>query len=274
MKITSKGLNSHDLPRDKESFNKRKEAKRPETPKTRKPPSNLLTLFEKTLYYLPQTGKTPFKKSFNAVKDTPEDLKRLLKGTSFEKEGVSSSNNMILQRKWRESQEKSLEQAGKIVNQTSKLKGNQDKSEEMPQNRSYIDLFDKKQGKYIEDNEFLTRKQKNNYIDEKKPNKGASLSLADKLKKEILLINEQKPNKPIYQTISFVKEQRSISVRRNINEEKSCLSEEEEEEENKGFKKHLQRKSLYPGGFLENKTKGFEKKDIEKIYKEYKSRKF
>ena len=287
---------SHDLPRDKESFNKRKSTVKPDS----KDPSS-----ENAIYYFGQ----PRRKTDNKGRlefFLKEDLKNTIISLKNSIEMTRNQENMTLKQKWKEAQEKSLERAGKIVNQAKKLKTTAELSQFIEEN------LDKNKGK----------RQINNFIDEvkpgllrKKPNNSfvssgsASFnansngnnnhkSLAEKLKKEILSMNELEntasyklttvsKKKEKEENKSFIttnhntirndsKEKRSISVRRTLN----CLLEtmSSEEEENKG---HMQRKSLNPGS-LEIKEgslnkngncRSFERKDIEKIYKEYKSRK-
>ena len=205
-------------------------------------------------------------------------------------------NTQTLRQKWLE---KVTEKAGKIVNQAKKLRNSNEIDEVSMSNitmnpntnKSILtprDPTDLPKKKPLNNN-----KNHNNYIDENKPNalkhkpndNTSSISLAEKLKKEILLINKRESNKKTYnlnkneENRSFNKEGRSISVRRTMNCLLDTLSSEEDERNinnNSFYKKHCQRKSLYPGFPVEgrgNGVKTFEKKNIEKIYKEYKSRK-
>jgi len=297
---------SHDLPRDKESFNKRKsmnEMKKNPSDERKLKHSNENN--ENIQYYFGQNRRKTDNKGRLEV-FLKEDLKNTIISLKNSIEMSRNQENMTLKQKWKEAQEKSLEKAGKIVNQAKKLKTTAEISQ------------------FIEENGEKNKKKMNNYIDEIKPgllrkkpnnsfissgsvsfnnNTNAGLginnnnhkSLAEKLKKEILSMNEIE-NTACYNLTSnnnnnkkkeFInnqnnndsKEKRSVSMRRTLN----CLLEtmSSEEEENKAH--HLQRKSLNPAGSLEKKegnnvcakntNKNFERKDIEKIYKEYKSRK-
>lgn len=310
--------NSKDLPRDKESFNKRKSMNIiAESAGFSSKNTNLLNLFEKNCYFLPQNRKKDA--SPNETRDELLKIKNLdLTNTIIsiknsmdflknpEKELNSYVNSLHLRKKSRENREnqENLEKSrekekkpGKIVNQAAKLKPTCENSAETQGNSvSCLDFFE---------NPLKTRKKsgKKLYIDEKKPafqgNERAKPgnSLAEKLKKEILLINEQDFGKKTYvlrekagnpekiagnlkekEIVDPKKEQRSVSLRRTMN----CLLEtlsSEDEENSRLYKKHAQRKSLNPGSFGGNvkemgeKLRNFEKRDIEKIYKEFKSRK-
>lgn len=307
--------NSKDLPRDKESFNKRKSMNIiAENAGFSSKNNNLLSLFEKNCYFLPQSRRkdpSPSETRDELLKIKNLDLTNTIISIKNsmdylknpEKELNFYVNSLHLRRKSRENHEshdKSREKdkkPGKIVNQAAKLKPSHDTSAETQgNNRSCLDFFE---------NPLQKRKKsaKKLYIDEKKPaalrndhGKPAN-SLVEKLKKEILLINEQEFGKKTYvlrenggnhEKIKeksnekargdSKKEQRSVSLRRTMN----CLLEtlsSEDEENSRVYKKHAQRKSLNPGSFVGNakemadKTRNFEKKDIEKIYKEFKSKK-
>ncbi len=301
--------NAKDLPRDKESFNKRKSLK--EINKDQylsNKNTNLLALFEKNAeknsYYLPNS-----KRKGDNLKESSEDLNKLrnlelnntiicLKNSSVNHQENPNFhvNNIKLQKKWRETQDKSIEKVGKIVNQAKKLRNTNefDKSfyEENGNHSQYtpreFDFYDKNTKKNIN--------KTSNFIDEMKPNilrkkPNSNVSLAEKLKKEILLMNQQDFGEKTYNLHGF-----NNNLKKNGRKtEENCIYigtlSSEEDEEKSFHKKHLQRKSLNHG-YLEtnamnlkgnlsnncnkhsnNTVKTFEKKDIEKIYREYKSRK-
>lgn len=304
----SQKAHSKDLPRDKESFNKRKNLKESQNlEKNSHKNMNLLNLFEKTSYFLPHTRKkepSPSETHDELMKiknlDITNTIISIKNSMDYlrnpEKEITSYLNSLHL--KQQKSQDKSSDQhAGKIVNQSSKLRNANETSAENRNNKSYLAITPR-------ENESVNQKKatKKNYIDENKPNilKNKTnninnhVSLAEKLKKEILLINEQDQDKKNYNLraskkkhenntsyIKDTKEQRSISLRRTMNGILETLSSDDEISTKK---KHLQRKSLNPGYLMDkkpgknednlfNKLKMFEKHDIEKIYKEYKNRK-
>ena len=278
--------NTKDLPRDKESFNKRKSLK--EINKGQYLSSkntNLLALFEKNSYYLPQSKRRDEK-----LKEASEDF--LKKSENLHENMNSYTNNINLQRKWRETQEKSMEKVGKIVNQAKKLRNTYEFYEENVNHSQ----FTPREEDFYEKNKKKNINKTSNFIDEiqplrKKPSSNASL--AEKLKKEILLMNEQDFVKKTYNLHGFNNNSKNGKDNRKTEENWSFVGtlSSEEDEEKSFHKKHLQRKSLNPG-YLENNSKNltgnmnnncnkhsnntmktFEKKDIEKIYKEYKSRK-
>lgn len=297
-----------DLPRDKESFNKRKNLN-----EVRKAPSSIEDRNNNpkdanAMYYFGQNRrKTDLTKNRLEI-FLKEDLKNTIISLKNSIEIARTGENTTLKQKWREAQEKSLERAGKIINQSNKLKPSypelsqlmdENNERSKPKINNFIaddskpaSLLRKKPNNSFVSSGSASFNNNSNQNNQNQTNNNNQKLLAEKLKKEILAINEPDANtssyilaahnrKPI-ENRSFmttnpanvkskketVKEKRSVSMRRTLNSLLETLSSEDEEEK----KGHLQRKSLNPG-IGELPVHKNERKDIEKIYKEYKSRK-